>query len=159
MRLSTMAALIGSALTLATPLMAQEQDNGLIRVTSPHSVAETADRFEAAAAERGIRIFDRFDHALAASEYGLELSPLVTINFGNPRYGTPFMANNPQAGIDFPPKALVYEDDEGQVWLAYNSAEYLYNTIFVRHGLEFPEDHIAFQAGVLQALSDAAVAE
>lgn len=159
MRTSSMAAIIGSVLILATPIMAQEQNNGLIRMMSPHSVAETADRFEAAAAERGIRIFARFDHALAASEFDLNIPPLVTINFGNPRYGTPFMASNPQAGIDFPPKAVVYEDAEGQVWLAYNSSEYLYNTIFVRHGLEFPEDHIAFQADVLQALSEAAVAE
>ena len=145
-----------SLLLFAGQAMGQSQDNGLIRVTSPHSVAETADRFEDAAAERGLRIFARFDHAKAASEFGLDLSPLVTLSFGNPRYGTPFMVDNPQAGIDFPPKAVVYEDSDGQVWLAYNSSEYLYHTIFVRHGLEFPEEHVAFQANVLEALASEA---
>ena len=37
--------------------------------------------------------------------------------------------------IDVPPKALVWEDDQGKVWLSYNSAEYLYKTIYSRHGL------------------------
>jgi hypothetical protein len=39
------------------------------------------------------------------------------------------------AAIDVPPKALVWEDDQGKVWLSYNSAEYLYKTIYPRHGL------------------------
>jgi hypothetical protein len=29
-----------------------------------------------------------------------------------------------------PPKALVWEDDQGKVWLSYNSSDYLYNTIY-----------------------------
>jgi uncharacterized protein (DUF302 family) len=37
--------------------------------------------------------------------------------------------------IDVPLKALVWEDDQGKVWLTYNSAEYLQNVIYPRHGL------------------------
>ena len=33
--------------------------------------------------------------------------------------------------IDLPMKALVYQDKKGQVWLAYNSADYLAG----RHGI------------------------
>ena len=36
------------------------------------------------------------------------------------------------------PKALVWEDDQGKVWLSYNSADYLYKTIYPRHGAEAP---------------------
>ena len=140
-------------------LMAQTQDaNGIIRLESPHSVEVTADRYEAAAREKGIRVFPRFDHAEAAREYDEDLPPTVVIAVGNPRYGTQFMRENQIAGIDFPPKALVYEDTNGQVWLAYNSAEYLYQTIFERHGLEYPADDIAFYSNLLNELATAATA-
>lgn len=104
-----------------------------------------------------MKVFPRFDHAAAAEEYDLTLAPLVVISFGNPKYGTKFMALSPLAGIDFPPKALVYEDEEGKVWLAYNSSEYLYEVIFKRHGLEYSEEEIAFYAEVLEEISDEAV--
>src|SRR5215467_11756265 len=49
-----------------------------------------------------------------------------------PQGGTPLVA------IDFAPKALVWEDDQGKVWLSYNSADYLYKTIYPRHGIDAP---------------------
>ncbi|MEO0446212.1 MAG: DUF302 domain-containing protein, partial [Verrucomicrobiota bacterium] len=99
----------------------------------------------------------RFDHAAAAEEYGLTLPPLVVVSFGNPMYGTTFMARAPLAGIDFPPKALVYQEDSGKVWLAYNSSTYLYEVIFRRHGLDYSEDEVEFYAKLLEELTDQAV--
>jgi uncharacterized protein (DUF302 family) len=48
------------------------------------------------------------------------------------------MVKTPLLAIDLPPKALVWEDDEGKVWLSYNSADYLYKTIYPRHGAVAP---------------------
>ncbi|MEM7497959.1 MAG: DUF302 domain-containing protein [Pseudomonadota bacterium] len=152
--LATLLLLLGGSLAAAQTTDA----NGIIRVESPHPVAITADRYEAAAREKGIRVFSRFDHAQAAREYDEELPPTVVIAVGNPRYGTKFMRENQIAGIDFPPKAVVYEDPEGQVWLAYNSAEYLYETIFARHGLDYPADDVAFYSAVLEELAATATA-
>jgi len=45
--------------------------------------------------------------------------------FGSPKAGTPVMVAAPTAAIDLPLKALVWQDADGQVWLSYNSAEYL----------------------------------
>ncbi len=134
-------------------------EHGINRVLSPYSVETTADRFETAVREKGLKVFSRYDHAGAATEFDLELRPIITLAFGNPKYGTPFMAIEPTAGIDFPPKAVVYEDNEGKVWLAYNTADYLYNTIFKRHKLQFPEEHITFFEGVLEDLVAKAIAE
>ncbi|KIT18218.1 DUF302 domain-containing protein, partial [Jannaschia aquimarina] len=106
------------ATILAFPAVGQTTATGIVRVESRHSVEATADRYEAAARERGIRVFPRFDHAEAAAEHDETLPPTVVIPFGNPGYGTPFMRQNQIAGIDFPPKALIYEDPDGQVWLA-----------------------------------------
>ncbi|MEM7144196.1 MAG: DUF302 domain-containing protein [Verrucomicrobiota bacterium] len=144
-----------TAFLMASSLWAAE--NGILKKQSKYGVQETVERFEAAVRAKGIKVFPRYDHAAAAEEYGLTLPPVVVIAFGNPRYGTEFMARVPLAGIDFPPKALVYQDENGQVWLAYNSAKYLYEVIFERHGLDYSEDDIAFYAKLLEELTDQAV--
>ncbi|MEM9283561.1 MAG: DUF302 domain-containing protein [Verrucomicrobiota bacterium] len=142
-------------LCMATGVCSDE--NGILKKQSPYSVEETAERFEAAVRAKGIKVFPRFDHAAAAEEYGLSLSPVVVVSFGNPKYGTPLMSKTPLAGIDFPPKALVYEDEKGEVWLAYNSSEYLYDVIFKRHGLEYSADEVEFYAKLLEELTNEAV--
>ena len=113
-------------------------DAGLVTKPSKYSVSETLDRFEAAVKAKaiaGFKVFTRIDHAAAAKEAGLDMRPRTVIVFGNPKLGTPVMVKTPLLAIDVPPKALVWEDDQGKVWLSYNSAEYLYKTIYPRHGL------------------------
>jgi hypothetical protein len=57
------------------------------------------------------------------------------IVYGNPGLGTANMVKVPTLAIDFPPKALVWQDDQGKVWLSYNSAAYLSETAYARHGV------------------------
>lgn len=152
MRTTVFAALI--ALLWVMPAVA---DNGIRTKNSPHSVEETAARFEQAAREKGMTVFPRVDHTAAAKANGGQMPPAIVVSVGNPKYGTPFMIQNPVAAIDFPPKAVVYEDATGKVWISYNTAEYLYGTIFKRHGLKHPEGDVAFYAGVLEKLTDFAV--
>lgn len=141
-------------LGLTLPAIAE---SGLKRKASPYSVAETVERFEAAVRAKGLRVFPRIDHAAAAKAYGLEMPPTIVIGFGNPKYGTPFMLQNPEAAIDFPPRALVYEDADGRVWLAYNSSPYLYEHLFTRHGLDYPPGDIAFFRNALERFTDLAI--
>jgi uncharacterized protein (DUF302 family) len=113
-------------------------DAGLITKQSNHSVADTIQRFEAAVnanAANGWMVFTEIDHAAAAQKVGLQMRPRTVIVFGNPKLGTPNMQKAATLAIDVPPKALVWEDDQGKVWLTYNSAEYLQNVIYPRHGL------------------------
>jgi uncharacterized protein (DUF302 family) len=121
----------------ATALLAA--DAGLITKPSRYSADETIARFEAAVKAKsaaGFKVFTRIDHAAAAEEAGLKMRPRTVIVFGNPKAGTPVMVKTPSLAIDVPPKALVWQDDEGKVWLSYNSADYLYGTIYPRHGLK-----------------------
>ncbi len=39
--------------------------------------------------------------------------------------GTPLMIASPTLAIDLPLKAPIWEDAEGEVWISYNSPEYL----------------------------------
>ncbi len=147
-----------TALVWITPAAAANEDAGIKTKQSPHSVADTVERFEKAAKDKGMNVFPRFDHAAAAEQYGQKMPPAIVVSVGNPKYGTKFMLKNPVAAIDFPPKAVVYEDGDGKVWISYNTSEYLYRTIFARHGLEYPEDDVAFYANLLEELTDAAIA-
>lgn len=65
------------------------------------------------------------DHQLNAQNVGLELRPTREIIFGNPAIGTPIMQVNQLAGLDLPQKMLVYQDADNNVFLGYNSANYL----------------------------------
>ena len=101
----------------------------------------------------GFIVFTEIDHAAAAKKFGLDMRPRTVVVFGNPKLGTPAMVKTPLLAIDVPPKALVWEDDQGKVWLSYNSADYLYKTIYPRHGLEGPPSTEPF-AKALDEMSD-----
>ena len=140
---------------LATPAYAND---GIITKPSNHSVPDTINRFEAAVKARestGFIVFTRIDHAAAGKQFGIEMRPRTLLIFGNPKLGTPVMAKTPLLAIDNPPKALVWEDDKGKVWLSYNSADYLYKTIYPRHGAEAPPNYSAFTK-LLDELTDQA---
>ena len=94
----------------------------------------------------------------AAMVHGQKMPSAIAVSVGNPKYGTKFMLNNPIAAIDFPPKADVYEDNDGKVWISYNTSEYLYRTIFARHGLKHPEGDVELYAQLLEELTNTAIA-
>ena len=102
-----------------------EQSEGVIRVKSKHSVDTTVDRLESALRDKGMTIFKRVSHSDGAARVGLELRPTELMIFGNPKVGTPLMQCQQLAALDLPQKALVYEDENGQVWFAYNDPEYI----------------------------------
>jgi len=104
---------------------------GLVQLPSRHDVAETVARLERLLTERGLTIFARIDFSGDAARAGVSLRPEQMLIFGNPKAGTALMQAEPASGIDLPLKALVWQDADGQVWLAYNSPQYLIE----RHGL------------------------
>jgi uncharacterized protein (DUF302 family) len=131
--------------------------NGLITKSSPYSVDVTLDRLEAALKERGYIIFARLDHAGAAASVGLNMPRSTVLIFGNPRVGTPNFIRNPSLAIDLPLKALVYQDVGANVWLSYNSAKYLFETIYARHGLHVDTDAMGRMESTYDAIANAAL--
>jgi uncharacterized protein (DUF302 family) len=107
---------------------------GLISKPSPHSVSETIQRLSDLLKSKGVAIFALVDHSGEAEKAGLKMRPTQLLIFGNPKAGTPLMVAAPSIAIDLPLKALAWEDAGGNVWLSYNSPEYLQQ----RHG--FPPD-------------------
>ena len=104
--------------------------DGLVALKSAHGAKETMDRLESAVKQRGLHVFARIDHAAGAAKVGKQLRATELLIFGNPQGGTPFMECAQSVGIDLPLKALVWQDESGQVWLGYNDPEWL----ALRHG-------------------------
>ena len=102
-----------------------DTDQGIVRIASHHAVAETMDRIESELKQRGIIVFARIDFSADAARAGLTMRPEQLLIFGNPKAGTPLMQAAPVAGLDLPLKALVWEDAEHHVWIAYNDPQYV----------------------------------
>ncbi|MGA9538755.1 MAG: DUF302 domain-containing protein [Desulfobacterales bacterium] len=127
-------------------------DNGLVNVKSAHSVKDTANRLEKALTNKGMTVFIRIDHAAGAKKVGLALPPTELVIFGNPKVGTPLMQCSRSVAIDLPQKALIWEDDQGQVWLTYNDPAYL----AARHAITGCEAVLEKVGGALQNFAAAA---
>ena len=126
---------------------------GLVTKSSDFSVQETADRFEAILAKKGLTLFARINHTSNAKNVDIELRPTEALIFGNPKVGTPLMLCAQSVAIDLPQKALIWEDESGEVWFAYNDPQYLKQ----RHGVSGCDEVINKITNVLSNLSNAAI--
>lgn len=99
--------------------------DGMVTLQSDYSVEETTDRLEKILTDNGLTVFNRVNHQEGAASVNLELPSTTVLIFGNPKLGTPLMQCAPTTAIDLPQKILVWEDEEGNVNLGYNSPDYL----------------------------------
>lgn len=106
---------------------------------------ETAGRLESALKEKGVNVIARVNHAQAAKKAEMDLRATEVVIFGNAKTGTPLMQCAQTIGIDLPQKALVWEDEKGQVWLAYNDQQYLAK----RHGIARCDAAVSAMSGAL----------
>jgi uncharacterized protein (DUF302 family) len=98
---------------------------GLVRQKSQYSVRETARRLTALVQGRGLDVLGEIDFAGDAGRAGVSMRPMRHVVFGNPRAGTRLVIAAPTVALDLPLRVLIFEDEQGAVWLAYNDAEYL----------------------------------
>lgn len=125
---------------------------GMITLKSDHSVSATADRLESLLNQKGMTVMNRIDHSAGAAGVGLELRPTEVVIFGNPKVGTLLMQCARSVAIDLPQKALIWEDESGQVWLGYNDPMYLQQ----RHDIEGCDAVLEKVSGALNNFGTAA---
>lgn len=113
--------LIGTAaaITIALPAAALET------LASPHSVAETMDKFVDAVEEAGAAVIARVDHTASAESVDMEMPEAELLIFGNPKIGTPIMQQDLDAGLILPLRVLVSEGDDGTV-ITWQSPEEMF---------------------------------
>jgi uncharacterized protein (DUF302 family) len=101
------------------------KNEGIVNKPSNHSVEQTVDRLKSILQAKGVTLFALIDHSGEAEKVGLKMPPTKLLIFGNPKAGTPLMLASPGIALDLPLKILVWQDNQGKVWLSYNSPEYL----------------------------------
>jgi len=126
--------------------MAAIPENGIVRIASQHSVAETVAKLEAFLRAKNVKLFAIMDHSGEAEKAGLKMPNTKLLIFGNPKGGTPLMLASPSVALDLPLKILVAEDGAGKTWISYNPPAYLQQ----RHNL--PSDLVP-NIAVIEAIA------
>ncbi len=117
-------------------------DSGIITMPSNEPVDQTVEKLKRVLQSMGITLFALIDHSGEAEKAGMKMRPTKLLIFGSPKAGTPVMLAAPSIAIDLPLKMLVWENDQGQTCVSYNSPEYLQK----RHAV--PDQLIKNIAGV-----------
>ena len=110
----------------ATPVAAAHAD-GVIKQRSDYAFDETIVRIKADIAAKGIRFFDEIDQTKLGESAKLPLNRSTLLLFGNPPLGVQFLQSNPVAGLDWPVRMLVTQDDDGTVWVSWTDFSFVAN--------------------------------
>ena len=142
----------GALLAIASlgPALAQTAGpDGINRVRSAYSMDETIARIRADIAAKGILFFQAVDQSQLAAKAGISLRPSTLLEFGNPPLGAQFLTANPNAGLDWPVRLLVSQDESGTVWAAWTDFAW----IAKRHGITNRQEQFATATGVVQSIT------
>ncbi len=123
-RANTVATTAPAPAPAAAPEAAPAAD-GVIRLRSTHGFDETVARVKAAVAGKGVRFFDAIDQHQLGVDAKLLIGKSTLVLFGNPPLGVQFLQANRYAGLDWPVRMLVVEEDDGSVWLAWTDFDYV----------------------------------
>jgi len=102
-----------------------DSDDGIVRVKSAVPMAEAISRIKADIARKGIKFFSEIDQSKLAVDAGIKLRPSTLLVFGNPPLGTQFITANPNAGLDWPVRLLLTQDENGVVWAVWTDFEWI----------------------------------
>lgn len=116
--------LVATAAKAATPVAAAPAE-GVIRQKSDYAFDETVARLRADISSKGIRFFDEIDHSALGAGANLPIKRSKLLLFGNPPLGVQFLQSNPLAGLDWPVRMLVTQDDSGQVWVSWTDFRFV----------------------------------
>jgi uncharacterized protein (DUF302 family) len=137
------------AIALTTSSLALAGNDGVITVKSDFSIGETIVRLKKDIADKGIKFFDEIDQSKLAADAGVKLRPSVLLIFGNSPLGTQFITANANAGLDWPVRLLVYENEKGEVWMAYTDFDWIAR----RHGIENRKDQFKMASSVINSIT------
>ena len=141
-------ALILSGFTLM-PTQANAASDGVVRVKSVYGLDETVERLKKDIEGKGITFFSAVDQAKLGADANIKLNPSTLLLFGNPPLGIQFLTANPNAGLDWPVRLLVNQDDKGQVWAIYTDFAWIAR----RHGIKNRDAQFKMASEVIASIT------
>jgi uncharacterized protein (DUF302 family) len=100
-------------------------EDGIVHVKADYPLPEAIARMKRDIADKGIMMFSTIDQAKLAADAGIALRPSTLLVFGNPALGSQFISSKAQAGLDWPVRLLVQEDENGHVWATYTDFDWI----------------------------------
>jgi uncharacterized protein (DUF302 family) len=138
-----------AAALVISPEALPKSNDGIVRVKSSYNFQETIARLKKDIAAKGIRFFSEIDQTELAAGAGIKLNPSTLLVFGNPPLGTQFITANPNAGLDWPVRLLVTQDNTGAVWTVYTDFAW----IAARHGIVNRTDQFKMASMVIASIT------
>jgi uncharacterized protein (DUF302 family) len=149
-RFAAAAAFVALAFMASLPQAAKAaEDDGIVKFKSAYDMPETIKRMKKDIADKGIMFFDEIDQSKLAADAGVTLQPSTLLVFGNPPLGTLFLTSDPDAGLDWPVRVLVYQDAKGDVWVAYTDFAW----IAKRHGITNRDKEFKMASEVISSIT------
>lgn len=136
-------------LSAATSVARADSDDGIVRVKSAVPMTEAIGRIKADIAAKGIKFFLEVDQSKLAADAGIKLRPSTLLIFGNPPLGTQFITANPNAGLDWPVRLLLTQDDNGDVWAVWTDFDW----IAKRHNITNREAQFKMATTVVRSIT------
>jgi uncharacterized protein (DUF302 family) len=136
-------------LSAATSVARADSDDGIVRVKSAVPLSEAISRVKADIAAKGIKFFLEVDQSKLAAEAGIKLRPSTLLVFGNPPLGTQFITANANAGLDWPVRLLLTQDDNGEVWAVWTD----FHWIAKRHNITNREAQFEMATTVVNSIT------
>jgi len=147
--------ILSSAPTQAGSVTQAVGEDGLVRVKSAYPLDETIARLQKDIADKKLMFFGLIDQSKLAADAGIKLRPSSLLVFGNPALGSQFMTSNPAAGIDWPVRLLVLEDEHGDVWAVYTDFGYIAR----RHGITDRDAQFKMASEVIASITSSVTAK
>jgi uncharacterized protein (DUF302 family) len=148
--------LFAFSLAAAAPLADTPRDSEPVRDgRSAYAMDETIDRLKRIIASKGITFFTAMDQSELAATVDVKLRPSTLLVFGNPALGAQFITSNPVAGLDWPVRLLVFQDENGAVWTAYTDFAW----IAQRHRIENREAAFSKASEVIASITSSVKAK
>ncbi|HKB00034.1 MAG TPA: DUF302 domain-containing protein [Methyloceanibacter sp.] len=141
--------LVIAAAAFSPLAMAETANDGIVKFKSAYPMPETIARMKKDLADKGIKFFDEIDQAKLAADAGITLLPSTLLVFGNPPLGTLFITADPDAGLDWPVRVLVYQDAKGDVWVAYTDFAWIKK----RHGIKSRDKEFKMASEVITSIT------
>ena len=110
---------------LGSEALAVQKEEGIVKFLSHHSVNETVDKLKTILQSKGVTLFALVDHSGEAEKVGMKMPPTKLLIFGQSEGRHATDAGCSECGHRPATKDSGCEDSQGQVWISYNSPEYL----------------------------------
>jgi uncharacterized protein (DUF302 family) len=135
--------------SIASPSWSEGADDGVVRVKSAYGFQQTIRKLKLDIREKGIMFFSAINQQKLGKGAKIELRPSTLLTFGNPPLGIQCLTANANAGLDWPVRLLVTQDDTGQVWAAYTDFAWIAR----RHGITDRNEQFAMASEVIASIT------